>query len=204
MNIKIPGVLIVDNYDSFTYNLVQIIREHGGCGFDVMKHNSVEIAGAAGYDGFLFSPGPGIPGDSPIMRQLLGAYQGKKSFLGICLGHQAIAETFGMKLIRLNDVRHGLKTMIKILDPSDYIFKGVPSEFTAGLYHSWAVCADCKSSESVSDLRVTAMSNDGIIMAVSHTRYDIRGVQFHPESYLSEYGTIILYNWINNLSCRNR
>jgi anthranilate synthase component 2 len=200
MNIKIPRILIVDNYDSFTYNLVQIIQEHGGCSFDVMKHNTVRIPDAVVYDGFLFSPGPGIPGDFPVMTELLRVYQDRKSFLGICLGHQAIAETFGMKLTKLSSVRHGLKTIIKIIDSSDYLFEGVPSAFTAGLYHSWAVSDGSNLSGSVPDLRVTAMSDNGIIMAVAHIRFDIRGIQFHPESYLSEYGNIILHNWINNLS----
>ena len=201
MNIRSPKILIVDNYDSFTYNLVEIIQEHGGCIFDVLKNDTVSIAYAAKYDGFLFSPGPGIPKESPLMTELLRLYHSKKSILGICLGHQAIAETFGMKLIKLNSVRHGLKTIIKIIDSSDYIFEGVPSEFTAGLYHSWAVSDESKLLESVSDLRVTALSNDGIIMAVAHIKYNIRGVQFHPESYLTEYGHKIIHNWINHLSC---
>ena len=201
MNIKSPKILIVDNYDSFTYNLVQIIQEHGGCIFDVLKNDTVNISYAAKYDGFLFSPGPGIPKESPLMAELLRLYHSKKSFLGICLGHQAIAETFGMKLIKLNTVRHGIKTIIKIIDSSDYIFEGVPSKFSAGLYHSWAVSAESKLLESVSDLRVTALSKDGIIMAVAHIKYNIRGVQFHPESYLTEYGHKIIHNWINHLSC---
>ena len=201
MNIKSPKILIVDNYDSFTYNLVQIIKEHGRCIFDVMKNDTVNIAYAAKYDGFIFSPGPGIPKESPLMTELLRLYHSKKSILGICLGHQAIAETFGMKLIKLDTVRHGVKKIIKIIDSSDYIFEGVPSEFTAGLYHSWAVSTERKLLESVSDLRVTAMSNDGIVMAVAHIRYNIRGVQFHPESYLTEYGHKIIHNWINHLSC---
>lgn len=201
MNINSPKILIVDNYDSFTYNLVQIIQEHGGCNFDVMKNDAVNIAFAVKYDGFLFSPGPGIPKESPVMTELLRVYYSKKSFLGICLGHQAIAETFGMKLLKLDTVRHGLKAIIKIIDSSDYIFEGVPSEFIAGLYHSWAVSAESKLLESIPDLRVTALSNDGIIMAVSHIRYDIRGIQFHPESYLSEFGNKIINNWINHLSC---
>lgn len=201
MIIKCPEILIVDNYDSFTYNLVQIIQEHGGCTFDVLKNDQVNIANASKYDGYLFSPGPGIPEESPIMAELLSLYRGNKSILGICLGHQAIAETFGMKLTKLNSVRHGLRTQIKIIDSSDYIFEGVPSEFTAGLYHSWAVSAECRLPEPVSDLRVTALSDDGIIMAVAHTRYDIRGVQFHPESYLTEYGQKIIHNWIDHLPC---
>ena len=201
MNNKRPRILIVDNYDSFTYNLVQIIQEHGGCNFNVMKNDTVNIAYAAMYDGFLFSPGPGLPDEAPLMAGLLREFQSKRSFLGICLGHQAIAETFGMKLVKLDTVRHGLKTMIRIIDPSDYIFKGMPSEFEAGLYHSWAVCVERSIRESVSNLHVTALSNDGIIMAIAHDRYDIRGVQFHPESYLSENGHIIIHNWINHLTC---
>jgi anthranilate synthase component 2 len=200
MNKKSPRILIVDNYDSFTYNLVQIIQEHGGCIFDVLKNDAVNTDYASKYDGFLFSPGPGIPKEAPLMTELLRLYHRKKSILGICLGHQAIAETFGMKLIKLNSVRHGQKTIIKIIDSSDYIFEGVPSEFTAGLYHSWAVSAENKLPKSVSDLRVSALSNDGIIMAVAHIRYNIRGVQFHPESYLTEYGHKIIHNWINHLS----
>ena len=200
MNIKSPRILIVDNYDSFTYNLVQIIQEHGGCLFDVLKNDKINVSHAAKYDGILFSPGPGIPKESPIMKELLRLYHGKKSILGICLGHQAIAETFGMKLIKLDTVRHGLKTLIKVIDSSDYIFEGVPLEFTAGLYHSWAVSAEGRLPESVSDLRVTALSNDGIIMAIAHNKYNIRGVQFHPESYLTEFGHKIIHNWINHLS----
>jgi len=201
MNNKCPRILIVDNYDSFTFNLVQILQEHGGCNFDVMKNDAVNIEYAAMYDGFLFSPGPGIPDEAPLMTELLREYHNKKSFLGICLGHQAIAETFGMNLAKLHTVRHGLKTTIRIIDPVDYIFEGMPTEFKAGLYHSWAVSNESKIPKSVSNLRVTALSNDGIIMAIAHVRYDIRGVQFHPESYLSEYGHIIIHNWINHLSC---
>jgi len=201
MNNKSPRILIVDNYDSFTFNLVQILQEHGGCNFDVMKNDAVNIEYAAMYDGFLFSPGPGIPDEAPLMTELLREYHNKKSFLGICLGHQAIAETFGMKLAKLDTVRHGLKTTIRIIDPVDYIFEGMPTEFKAGLYHSWAISNESKIPKSVSNLRVTGLGNDGIIMAIAHVRYDIRGVQFHPESYLSEYGHIIIHNWINHLSC---
>lgn len=204
MNNKLPRILIVDNYDSFTYNLVQIIEENGGCNFDVIKNDAVNIGCAAIYDGFLFSPGPGIPVEAPLMAELLRVYHSKKSFLGICLGHQAIAETFGMKLIKLDTARHGLKTIIKIIDSSDYIFEGMPSEFNAGLYHSWAVSIESKFPESVSDLRITALSNDGIIMAVAHVIYDIRGVQFHPESYLSEYGHRVIHNWIKHMTCLKR
>ncbi len=204
MNNKVPRILIVDNYDSFTYNLVQIIKENGECDFDVTKNDKVNIAYAAMYDGFLFSPGPGTPDEAPAMAELLGVYYRSKSFLGICLGHQVIAKTFGMKLIKLEAVRHGLKTLIKIIDSSDYLFEGLPSAFEAGLYHSWAVGFEDKDQESVSNLRITALSPDGIIMAVAHVNYDIRGVQFHPESYLSEYGHKVIHNWINNMACQKQ
>lgn len=200
MNNERPRILIVDNYDSFTYNLVQIVLEHGGCDFDVLKNDEVNIHYAAIYDGFLFSPGPGIPAEVPKMAELLRVYYSGKSFLGICLGHQAIAETFGMKLVKLDTVRHGLETVIKIINPSDYIFDSLPSEFKAGLYHSWAVSDEYETPESVSNLYVTALSNDGIIMAISHVKYDIKGVQFHPESYISECSQVIIHNWINHLS----
>jgi len=204
MNNRTPGILIVDNYDSFTYNLVQIIQELGGCHFDVMKNDTISIASASKYDGFLFSPGPGVPDEVPLMGKLLKAYQGRKSFLGICLGHQVIAETYGMKLVRLNNVRHGLKRNIRVVDPPDYIFKDLPSEFDAGLYHSWAAIIEPEIMQPASDLRVTALSDDGIIMAIAHTRYDIRGIQFHPESYLSEYGHKIIQNWISNMPVREK
>jgi len=198
MNYKRPKILVVDNYDSFTYNLVQIIREHAKCDFDVIKNDKVNIACADIYDGFLFSPGPGVPSEAPVMEELLKAYI-NKSFLGICLGHQAIAETFGMKLVKLNNVRHGIKTKVRIVEPNDYIFDGMPSEFNAGLYHSWGVCFDSNVREQDSGLRVTALGHDDIIMAIAHVRYNIRGVQFHPESFLSERGSLVVQNWIDRL-----
>ncbi|MCU0363772.1 MAG: aminodeoxychorismate/anthranilate synthase component II, partial [Bacteroidales bacterium] len=139
MNKTKPAVLLVDNYDSFTFNLVQIVRESGDFLLDVIKSDNIDIAGSAKYDGFLFSPGPGTPGEFPVMKQLLHHYGADKSFLGVCLGHQAIAETYGLKLIKLNDVRHGAGTLVRITDRSDYLFRGMPPEFRAGLYHSWAV-----------------------------------------------------------------
>jgi len=201
MNNKSTGILILDNYDSFTYNLVQMLQEIGGCTFDVIKCDKIDSAHASIYDGFIFSPGPGLPGQSPAMAELLGLYAGKKSFLGICLGHQAIAETFGMKLVHLDRVQHGIRAAITITDPSDYLFRGMPQEFKAGLYHSWAVADERHNQEFPPELEVTALSSEGIIMAVAHVRYDIRGIQFHPESYMSENNHLIIRNWINHLSC---
>jgi len=200
MNYRRPRILIVDNYDSFTFNLVQILREYDRCDFDIEKNDRISIAGAGSYDGFLFSPGPGIPVEAPVMAELLGAYAGTKSFLGVCLGHQVIAEFFGLKLEKLDTVRHGVSTRVRLGEPPDYIFKGMPAEFGAGLYHSWGVYHDSNIRYSDLNLRVTALSNDGIIMAIAHTENNIRGVQFHPESFISEQGPLPVQNWIDRLS----
>lgn len=199
MNYKKPSILIVDNYDSFTFNLVQIIREYGKCDFDVEKSDKINISEVGMYDGVLFSPGPGIPAEVPVMAELLKVYGEKKSIFGVCLGYQSIAEIFGMKLVKLDNVRHGVKARIRILEPADYVFKGIPSEFDTGLYHSWGVYYDRNTQYPDSSLRVTAVSNDGIIMGIAHIRFNIRGVQFHPESFMSEYGFLVVQNWINNL-----
>ncbi len=200
MNYLRPRILIVDNYDSFTFNLVQILREYDRCDFDIVMNDRISIKSAGRYDGFLFSPGPGIPAEAPVMAELLGEYAGTKGFFGVCLGHQVIAETFGLKLERLNTVRHGVSTRVRLTEPHDYIFKGMPSEFGAGLYHSWGVYHDSTIRYSDLGLRVTALSNDGIIMALAHTEYNIRGVQFHPESFISEQGSLPVKNWIDGLS----
>lgn len=199
MNNRRPKILVVDNYDSFTFNLVQILRETGRCDFDIEKNDRIRSESVARYDGFLFSPGPGIPADAPVMSALLRNYSRRKGFLGICLGHQAIAETCGLKLERLDTVRHGVKTEIRLVEPVDYLFNGMPVEFEAGLYHSWGIYYDEAFDYSALGLRVTALSEDGIIMALAHTRCNFRGVQFHPESYMSEYGPLLVRNWIDSL-----
>lgn len=199
MKYRRPKILVVDNYDSFTFNLVQMLRETDRCDFVTEKNDSIDAQSVARYDGFLFSPGPGVPSDAPVMTELLRKYSRRKGFLGICLGHQAIAETCGLKLERLDNVRHGVKTKIILVDPVDYLFAGIPSEFEAGLYHSWGIHYDDSFDYSALGLRVTALSDDGIIMALAHTRCNFRGVQFHPESYMSEYGPLVVRNWIESL-----
>ena len=199
MKYRRPKILVVDNYDSFTFNLVQILRESDKCDFDIEKNDRIHAESVARYDGFLFSPGPGVPADAPVMNELLRKYSRRKGFLGICLGHQAIAETCGLKLERLDTVRHGVRTEIRLAEPVDYLFKGMPTEFDAGLYHSWGVHYDDGIDYSALGLRVTALSEDGIIMALAHTRCNFRGVQFHPESYMSEYGLLLVGNWIGSL-----
>lgn len=199
MNYRRPEILIVDNYDSFTFNLVQIVREYDRCDFEIEKNDRIRVKGADRYDGFLFSPGPGIPSEAPVMAQLLSEYSGRKGFFGVCLGHQAIAEFYGLKLEKLDTVRHGVRARVRPVEPLDYIFKGMPAEFDAGLYHSWGVFHDSATDYSDHKLRVTAISNDGIIMALAHTEYNIRGVQFHPESFISEHGPLPVRNWIDSL-----
>ncbi len=199
MNYRRPRILIVDNYDSFTFNLVQIVREYDRCDFDIEKNDRISLAGAGRYDGFIFSPGPGIPEEAPVMAELLDAYSATKGFLGVCLGHQVIAESFGLTLGKLHTVRHGVSARVSLLEPVDYIFRGMPAEFGAGLYHSWGVYHDSNTRYSDLNLRVTALSNDGIIMALAHTEFNIRGVQFHPESFISEQGPLPVQNWIDRL-----
>jgi anthranilate synthase component 2 len=199
MKYRKPKILVVDNYDSFTFNLVQILRDSGLCDFDIEKNDRIHAESVARYDGFLFSPGPGVPADAPVMTELLRNYSRRKGFLGICLGHQAIAETCGLKLERLDSVKHGVRTEIRLVEPVDYLFEGMPLEFEVGLYHSWGVHYDDDIDYSALGLRVTALSEDGIIMALAHTRCNFRGVQFHPESYMSEYGPLLLRNWIDSL-----
>jgi len=134
------------------------------------------------------------------MEELLRNYADSKSFLGVCLGHQVIAETYGLELEKLGTVRHGVSTRVRAVEPFDYIFNGMSAEFDAGLYHSWGIYHDSKTDYTGLNMRVTALSGDGIIMALAHTGYNIRGVQFHPESFISEQGPLIVQNWIDSLT----
>lgn len=189
-----PRVLLVDNDDSFTYNLVQLLEESRLCSVNVRKHHEITIADAEHFDKILFSPGPGVPSDFPVMTQLLHAYSMSKSFLGICLGHQAIAEHFGAVLYRKEQVRHGQQKQLIILDTGELLFRGIPETITVGLYHSWAV----DKSTLPECLHVTSVTEDGVIMSLRHNRLDIRGVQFHPESYISNSGQQIICNWLQS------
>ncbi len=195
MNYNNPRILVVDNYDSYTYNLIQILEEDGMCDPDVIKNDVITIETAKPYDAILFSPGPGVPSEVPVLSELLMCYHTTKSFLGICLGHQAIAETFGGKIVNPGSVYHGLKTEVRIIDDTDYLFKGIPKNFEAGLYHSWAVSLP----DLPAGLKVTALSDDGIIMALAHKTSDVRGVQFHPESFMTRCGRQIIINWTEHL-----
>ncbi|UKJ07474.1 anthranilate synthase component II [Solitalea lacus] len=185
-------ILILDNYDSFTYNLVHLVEEIGGVQVEVYRNDKISLEDVDNYDKIILSPGPGLPEEAGIMPQLIKTYAGKKPILGVCLGHQAIGEAFGAKLFNLSRVLHGIASPITIVDTDEVIFKNVPQGVNIGHYHSWAV----DNENLPQDLVVTAVSDDGTIMAMRHRHFDIRGVQFHPESVLTEHGRTMLENWI--------
>ncbi len=190
---KLMKILVLDNYDSFTYNLVYIVRQLGyGTQMDVFRNDKISLEEVSQYDKILLSPGPGVPEDAGVMPELLKKYAATKSILGVCLGHQAIGEAFGGDLINLSEVLHGVASTVTVEE--DLLFKGVPSTFSIGRYHSWVVDENTLSP----DLEVIARTPDSQIMAIRHKEYDVRGVQFHPESILTENGVQILKNWLEH------
>ncbi len=184
-------ILVLDNYDSFTYNLVHIIRELGHDP-DIYRNDKIDINDVAQYDKILLSPGPGIPDEAGILKQLIEKYGASKSILGVCLGHQAIAEVYGAKLFNLPNVLHGVTSSVKVIQRSEKIFTGIPETFEGTHYHSWAVIPESVGN----DLEVTAINKDGIIMGIAHKKFDVRGVQFHPESVMTEFGKKMMNNWL--------
>ena len=185
-------ILVLDNYDSFTYNLVYIVRQLGyGAVMDVYRNDKISLDEVEAFDKILLSPGPGIPEEAGIMPELLKRYSPTKSILGVCLGHQAIGEAFGGTLTNLSEVLHGLASKVTVTP--DLLFEGIPDTFSIGRYHSWVINEDTLSS----DLEVIARTPDQQIMAVRHKTYDVRGVQFHPESILTENGITIMKNWLS-------
>lgn len=185
-------ILIFDNYDSFTYNLVHLVKELGYTDVDVFRNDKIALEDVAKYDKIILSPGPGIPSEAGLLLPLIKQYVGKKPILGVCLGHQAIGEAFGAQLKNLEDVYHGVATRINITQP-DYIFDTLGSELEVGRYHSWIVdnngLPDC--------IEITATDNNGQIMALKHKEFDVHGVQFHPESVLTPAGETIVKNFLN-------
>jgi anthranilate synthase component 2 len=186
-------ILVFDNYDSFTYNLVHIIRELGYKP-DVFRNDEIALEDISQYDKILLSPGPGIPDEAGILKPLIQQYADKKSILGVCLGHQAIAEVFGAKLYNIKNVLHGVTSQAKVIVQDEVLFQHVSTRFQATHYHSWAV-----SDENFPDmLEVTATNEANIIMALRHKKFDVRGVQFHPESIMTPEGRQMIKNWINH------
>jgi anthranilate synthase component II len=185
--------LVVDNYDSFVYNLVYILKDLGGS-VDVFRNDKITLEDVAKYDKILLSPGPGIPEEAGIMLDILKEYAPTKSIFGVCLGHQAIGEAFGAKLHNMGEVLHGVTTKCLIEDSSEVLFQGIPTEIEVCRYHSWTVVPETMPA----DLKITARDESGYVMAEAHQKYDIRGVQFHPEAYLTQHGVRMVENWMKS------
>ncbi len=186
-------ILVLDNYDSFTYNLVHLIRENGYA-VDIFRNDKIPLEEVARYNKILLSPGPGVPDEAGIMKEVVREYGSVKSILGICLGHQGIAEVYGATLFNIPKVLHGVTSVAEVKDANEYLFKDIPQRFQATHYHSWAVVPESIPQE----LKVTAVNEEGLIMGLSHRKHDVRGLQFHPESIMTPEGPKIIKNWLEN------
>ena len=186
-------ILVVDNYDSFTYNLIHIIRSLGYKNQLTIKRNDkINLDEVEGYEHILLSPGPGLPKDSGLMPEIICRYGGHKNILGVCLGHQAIAEAFNGELYNLPSVFHGIVTNINLTQEKDELFKQLPMRFKACRYHSWVV----RSTSIRKNFHLTSLSDEGLVMGIKHKQFRLRGVQFHPESLMTENGIKIMENWL--------
>jgi anthranilate synthase component II len=191
-------ILIFDNYDSFTYNLVHLVEKIIHEKVDVYRNDKIPLEKVKEYDKIILSPGPGIPSEAGLLLPLIKEYAATKSILGVCLGHQAIGEAFGGKLTNLSSVFHGVATPVKQVNGqqstvNSQLFNGLPETFLAGRYHSWIISKENFPNE----LEITAEDENGFIMALQHKTYDVQGVQFHPESVLTPDGEKIMRNWLN-------
>lgn len=185
-------IFILDNFDSFTYNLVHIIEQYV-TKIVVKRNDAIDISEIKDFDKIVFSPGPGLPTDAPIMNEIINRYKETKAILGVCLGHQTIVEYFGGSLINMPEVNHGREFETHIIK-DDYIYSNIPKMFYSGRYHSWIV----NSKNFPNELEVTSIDNKKQIMSFRHRKFDIRGVQFHPESIMTKHGGEMLKNWINH------
>jgi len=185
-------ILVFDNYDSFTYNLVQLIKEIAkDAKVEVFRNDEIPLEAVKGYDKILLSPGPGIPAESGLLLPLIKEYAATKSIFGVCLGQQAIGESFGGSLSNLSKVFHGVATPVYLTNPSS-LFQGLPNSFNVGRYHSWVV----NENDLPACLTITSKDEEGYIMSLEHTTYDVKGVQYHPESVLTPEGGKIIANWL--------
>ncbi len=184
-------LLILDNYDSFTYNLVHAVKELGLSDIEVVRNDKITLDEIEQFERIILSPGPGVPSEAGLLLAIIKRYAPSKPILGICLGHQAIGESFGARLVNLKEVHHGVQSKIKLLDDPQ-LFRGLGDTLEVGRYHSWVI-----SPENLPDcIEITALSEEGEIMALKHKEYNVRGLQFHPESILTPQGKEILNNWL--------
>jgi len=187
-------IVVIDNYDSFTYNLVHAIKKISGLPVDVIRNDELELDDLEKYDKIILSPGPGIPDEAGLLMDIIREFAPRKSMLGVCLGHQAIGEAFGAGLTNMSHVLHGIATPVTQISSDPVLFENVPGQFEAGRYHSWIV-----NREGFPDsLEVTSVDENGQIMSMKHRQYDVRGVQFHPESILTPEGEKMIRNWLKN------
>jgi anthranilate synthase component II len=184
-------ILVLDNYDSFVYNLVYILKDLGN-DVEVFRNDKIALDEVRKYDKILLSPGPGIPEEAGILLPLIKEYAATKSIFGVCLGHQAIGEAFGAQLHNMGEVLHGVTTKCHIVDTNERLFQDIPSTIEVCRYHSWTVVEDTMPKELI----VTARDDHNYVMAEAHTQFDVRGVQFHPEAYLTQFGVQMLKNWL--------
>ena len=188
-------ILVFDNYDSFTYNLVHLVKKVStSIDVEVYRNDEIPLEKVKGYDKIILSPGPGIPKDAGLLLPLIKEYATSKPILGVCLGHQAIGEAFGGRLVNLSTVYHGVANNCKLQTAASKLFEDMPEEFPVGRYHSWVI----DENSFPKDLEITAVDDNGYIMALQHRTYDVQGVQFHPESVLTPDGETIMRNWLRN------
>ena len=187
-------ILVFDNYDSFTYNLVHLVEKILHQKVDVFRNDQIQLEKVKDYDKIILSPGPGIPEEAGLLLPLIKEYASSKSMLGVCLGHQAIGQAFGGTLVNLSTVYHGVATPCRLLTAGSGVFKELPSSIEVGRYHSWVIAKEGFPQ----DLNITAEDDNGYIMALQHKTYDVTGVQFHPESVLTPDGEKMMRNWLSN------
>lgn len=185
-------VLIIDNYDSFTYNLVHVVKKLTKYKVKIFRNDEIELKTVNDYNKIILSPGPGIPDEANILKPLIKKYSSTKSIFGVCLGLQAISEVFGAVLKNTKKVYHGISSIINIIDPKEIIYKNIPKKIKVGRYHSWIV----DKNNFPINLKITSLGPNGEIMSLRHKIYDVCGVQFHPESILTPHGIKIISNWL--------